>query len=521
MTKSLQVRDSMHTPAPVPHLPPRTIAIVGAGFSGTSVAINLLRLAGREPLHIVLIDRGNVGRGLAFAKRPFPYLLNVPAGRMSASSVDPDGFLEYARRQHPYAGAEDFLPRELYGDYLESSLTAAERTSASCVRLERVRGSVIALERQPRDGALDLLLEDRSRLRADAVVLALGNPPPARLRAAASLVDSPQYVSDPWAQPLRFRGGERVLIVGTGLTMADVTLAAHGMSKGGAQVHAISRHGLLPPTQSNFRPLVSEAASARLLSAAGISLKRLVREARALAEDAQLRGGDWREVIGLVRGLGPRLWAGLNSDERRRFLRHVRCYWDAHRHRLPECTWNTLNEMRRHGKLRIDAGRILRLEHRGPQVRVTWRPRGAGATSTLLVDRVINCTGPDYDLRSGHDRLLRSLLAQGLAQPDPLGLGLLTDERGALQDGRGRGPGRLYYLGPMLRPRHWEVTAVQELRVYAEQLAAHLAAPVAFGDRVTSASPSAGISSVRVPPSSGRTLGAGSVAALRSSASWR
>jgi uncharacterized NAD(P)/FAD-binding protein YdhS len=133
----------------------------------------------------------------------------------------------------------------------------------------------------------------------------------------------------------------------------------------------------------------------------------------------------------------------------------------------------------------------------------------------------VNCTGPDYDLRSGQDRLLRSLLAQGLAQPDPLGLGLLTDEHGALQDGRGRSPGRLYYLGPMLRPRHWEVTAVQELRVYAEQLAAHLAAPVALGDSVTRASPSAGISSVRVPPSSGRTLGAGSAAALRSSASWR
>jgi uncharacterized NAD(P)/FAD-binding protein YdhS len=511
----------MHTPSPIPGLPRRTTAIVGAGFSGTSLAINLLRLAGREPLHLVLIDRGNMGRGLAFAKRSFPYLLNVPAGRMSASSVDPDAFLEYARRRHPRVGAEDFLPRELYGDYLETSLAAAERTAASCVRLDRVRGSVIAVERQPRDGALALLLEDGSRLRADAVVLALGNPPPARLRAAAPLADSPLYVADPWSQPLRFRAEERVLVVGTGLTMADVTLAAHGMSKGSAHVHAISRHGLLPPTQSQFRPLVSEAAAARLMSAAAESVGRLVREVRAQAEDAQLRGGDWREVIGLVRGLGSRLWSRLNGVERRRFLRHVRCYWDAHRHRLPESTWKTLNEMRRQGTLRIDAGRITALERCGPQVQVTWRPRGADSTRTLLVDRVINCTGPDYDLRGGHDRLLRSLLAQGLAQPDPLGLGLLTDERGALQDARGRGPGRLYYLGPMLRPRHWEVTAVQELRVYAEQLAAHLAAPVALGDSVTRASPSAGISSVRVPPSSGRTLGAGSAAALRSSASWR
>src|SRR5580658_9646129 len=77
---------------------PRTIVIVGAGFSGTIVAINLLRLADQRPLRVVLVDRAQAAGGVAYARRPYPYLLNVPAGRMSATSSDPLEFLAFAQR---------------------------------------------------------------------------------------------------------------------------------------------------------------------------------------------------------------------------------------------------------------------------------------------------------------------------------------------------------------------------------------------------------------------------------------
>src|SRR5215468_8619528 len=105
----------------------RTIVIVGAGFSGTAVALHLLRLPHSAPLRIVLIERAQRAGGLAYASREGPYLLNVPAGRMSASSVDPLEFLAYAQRALPTASAEDFLPRELYGQYLEASLLNAAK----------------------------------------------------------------------------------------------------------------------------------------------------------------------------------------------------------------------------------------------------------------------------------------------------------------------------------------------------------------------------------------------------------
>ena len=64
----------------------RTIVIVGGGFSGTVVAANLLRRPPRQPTRLVIVARSEqIGRGVAYAQRSFPFLLNVPAGRMSAN----------------------------------------------------------------------------------------------------------------------------------------------------------------------------------------------------------------------------------------------------------------------------------------------------------------------------------------------------------------------------------------------------------------------------------------------------
>lgn len=496
----------------------RTVVIVGAGFCGTVVAINLLRLAGNQPLRIVLLDRAAIARGVAYARRDFPYLLNVPAGRMSASSLDSNDFLNFARRSRPQAAAADFLPRELYGDYLEWTLSAAERSAAAHVQLHRLHASASALERDARSAQLQVLLGDGRRIVADTVVLALGNLPPTTLAAAQGLPASAPYTADPWDGSLAARAGESLLVVGAGLTMADVVTAAAARTRGRLQIHAISRHGLLPPAQSDFHA-AAPGIDARLL-ACGHSVRQLFRSVRGLAEEAQLRDSDWRAVITQVRALAPRLWEQLPPPERRRFLRHVRSYWDVHRHRLPESSWQTLNELRRAGRLQLHAGRIEALQARGRRIQVRWRARGTSAPATLLVDRVINCTGPDHDVRRSTQPLLRSLLAQGMARRDALGLGLLVDERGALLDARGRDTtGGVFYVGPMLRAQRWEATAVQELRGHAEQLAAHLlASPLAAS--VTSSRPSEGISTVRVlPSSSGRTLGGGSVAAARSAAS--
>src|SRR5258708_17515682 len=118
-----------------------TLIIVGAGFSGTVLAANLLRRPPPEPTDIVLIERGStMGRGVAYAEGELPYLLNVPAARLSADSRDPLQFLRFAQRHMPNADGEDFLPRALYGDYLQDVLLQAERAAPAHTRLLRIVG---------------------------------------------------------------------------------------------------------------------------------------------------------------------------------------------------------------------------------------------------------------------------------------------------------------------------------------------------------------------------------------------
>jgi uncharacterized NAD(P)/FAD-binding protein YdhS len=452
---------------------PGTIVIVGGGFSGTAVAMELLRVS-VHPVRVVLIDRADIARGVAYARRDFQFLLNVPAGRMSANSADPNEFLNFARRRNRHVCSEDFVSRELYGDYLEIALRDAELAAAPHGELRRVCGSVIAVERFPRDTGLRVHLEDRRSINADSVVLALGNPPPATLPGAATLHGSVRYVDDPWKGPPRFRRGETALVVGTGLTMADVVMAARDNTGGNIVVHALSRHGLIPPAQAPLGTPRELHDATALLSAASTSLPRLVRAVRLLALDLERRGGDWRHAIAFVRELAPAIWRRLAVSERQRFLRHVRCYWDMHRHRLPQQVWDSLADMRRTGALHLHSGRLLRLERTGNQIRAHWRARGGQEMQSLTVDRVINCTGPDYDARRSREPLLRSLLAQGTAVADPLGLGLLTDEVGALIDVSGRAAANLHYIGPMLRAARWEATAVAELGEQAVRLARKL-----------------------------------------------
>jgi uncharacterized NAD(P)/FAD-binding protein YdhS len=380
---------------------------------------------------------------------------------------------------YPEADAEDFVPRSLYGDYLQEVLDQAER-SARHLTLHRVFAEVTAITRSPPLDAMDkplvATLADGSSIPADRVVLALGNPPSPVHAWARGLSNHPAYVHDPWRMPKSLRAQDSVLIVGSGLTMVDVALALSLESGEVPMVRTISRHGLLPLGQTIFRPTAVQGSGEVLLSNAS-SIRRVFAATRALSREVEQRGGDWREVVTFVRHLAPELWRTLPSAERRRFLRHAQSYWDIHRHRLPPRMAQRIDHMRRSGRLQIFAGRIRQLVPEGDELRVVWRRRGRGENESFAVNAVINATGPDYAIKRSSDPLVQSLRAQGLVSADDLDLGLRTGPNGACVSADGVPSRDLYYLGPMLRADHWEATAAPELRAHAERLARHLAGP--------------------------------------------
>jgi len=449
-----------------------TLAIVGAGFCGTLAAIWLMRSPLPPRTRIVLVDRpGRFGRGLAYQQGPTDWLLNVPAERMSPFTEKPNDFLEWAQRRDPSIAAGDYLPRTLYGEYLQELLAASESQSPSRARLERVPGSVEKLV--PRGARALLVLDGGRTIRADRVVLALGNAAPAD--PLAELRGLSSYVSDPWKQGWIDALPEkaRVVLLGTGLTTLDITLQL-AQARPKARILAISRHGLLPREQQLPRRAPSGVLQNEVLFSTQAALGRgplsaRLHRFREFISRWTSVGGDWRAVVQGARDSFPTLWRNLDAKERRRFMRHLRVWWDVHRHRVPPRTMERIETLRSSGQLSVAAARLQGCWQDRERASLRWLPRGARRAALDKADAIVNCTGPETNVLRSRCVLIQSLIDQGLARPDDLGLGWQTAEDGRLLDAQGCASSLIYYVGPLLRGSCWEATAVPELRSHVEK----------------------------------------------------
>ena len=242
--------------------PITTIAIVGAGFSGCLVATHLLKTANR-PLVIELIDRSHeIGPGVAYSTHDTSHLLNVSAGKMSAFSDDPGHllrWLDYNRSELAAflpndLNASSFIPRHIYGLYIQSILEEAEAAAPSNVRLERVIDEVVAVEPQAKGKGAIVSLGSGRAFVADKIVLAVGNAP-AVPSASQTKDDDTPYLRHAWSASA-LAGLELdapVLLIGTGLTMMDMVVSLHSRHHQG-KIYAVSRRGLLSLTHRSTKP---------------------------------------------------------------------------------------------------------------------------------------------------------------------------------------------------------------------------------------------------------------------------
>lgn len=459
----------------------RTIVIIGAGFSGTLTAVNLLRRAARavaegsppvhRPVRLVLVERtGRFGAGVAYGTNHCEHLLNVPAARMSAFPDDPDDFLNWARCRRPGVEGYSFLPRRTYREYVEHVLAGARR---ACPQIDVVllKDEVRSVRPDADESSARVEFAESPPVIADRVVLAPGNYAPLDVRAAGDAIyETDYYIRDPWddARCRRIDPARPVLIIGTGLTAVDIVLRLAASGHTGT-IHAVSRHGLMP--QAHRRTPVAPMPSAiEELPAAPRSLLRAVRRR---VREAEQCGGDWRAVVDGLRGPTAAVWQRFTLDQRRQFFRHLRHFWEIHRHRIAPDVAAVFNDHVQSGRVRIHAARIAAYRLTPDGVAVEIHPRAGHERSpiTLDVHRVINCTGPNADFTRVTDPLIRQLIADGWIRPDPLRIGLDCTPRGALIDRDGSPSPILFTVGPPRKPLTWESTAVPELRHQAADLA--------------------------------------------------
>ncbi len=449
----------------------RSVVIVGGGFSGALFGLKLHRACPDWRIAIVEPNK-KIGRGIAYGACGPQHLLNVPVSRMEIG-LNP-GFAQWlAPRKSGIAEAlvesgldlpSAYVPRRLFGDYMEERIAEALSTKAR-TGLVAVRGEAVRLLKDARG----VLLTDGREIEADIVVLALGNLPPRPPGGPDRwLYDTGYFVPDPWAADAfdDLDADEPLLLVGAGLTMVDIALRLSAKGHRGKML-AVSRRGLKPRQHQaggTWAPFLHDK-----IPATPPALTKVIRAEIAKA-DAQ--GVPWQRVFDAARPAIASVWNSWDEKSRNQFLRHLRVRWDIHRHRMAPRIGEAFDGLLTSGELEVVAGRLAGYGEDDGHVETTIALRGGG-TRTFRAGRIINCTGPGGDFDKIAIPLIADMRERRLATPDPLAVGLETNDCAVL-DAAGKPSDWLFALGPLTRPTWWEITAVPEINVQIDRLVAQL-----------------------------------------------
>lgn len=444
------------------------IVIVGGGFSGTAVALHLLRHAPANWQLTIVEPRALLAQGVAYGTDDPAHRINVPASRMQLTDTEQGDFDRWYRalprsEQDSSAATADgniYPQRGAFARYVREKLTQAQRHSAA--RLAHVQDHAVAWQ------AGYITTSRGQRLRADRVVLAISHPAPdapdRRLQRHANVI------ANPWRSGAleAIASDARLAIVGTGLTMADIVATLQRRGHRGPII-AFSRRGLLP------RNNLSAQADDYLPTPQALpnSARGLLHYARQEIQRVARVGIPWQRVLDDLRQRGQSLWQQLSLNEQRRFLRHLRPWWDVHRYRIAPQVAQVLTQWQQSGQLRVVAARLRDVQQNNGALALSLALRQGGA-ETRVVDHIIFATGPSHGELIQSDTLLSQLAERGYLHADALGLGIAVNEHSHVVDVTGQAVPWLYVAGPAARGRFGELMRLPQVAEHAEAVAMRL-----------------------------------------------
>lgn len=448
------------------------VVIIGGGFSGAALAWHLHRTAPHRHDIIIVEPRDEIGRGLAYDSSDPAHRINVPALKMNLDFDEESHFEQwlvasgYPARdpKSVIADVHLFPTRAAFGDYVNAHV----RELGEAVTHRKTKANAVV----PQQSGYRVVCEDGEDIHADTVVLAVCHTPPQVPSPIAALRNHPRCVANPW-QPEALRNvapNDRVLIVGTGLTMADIVASLDRQGHRG-KITAVSRRGLRSQTHAaQFTEPFGDFASDP--SRTTLSLLQHVR--RAIA-DAAREGLSWHPVLDQLRLQGFEIWRALPLRERARLIRHLRPFWDTYRFRIAPQVDEVIVRRIADGTLTIQAASIRAGEHMEQDIAVDLRARRSRTWEPASFDAIVIATGPAHGTVFESNPLLGQIGHDGLARPDPLGLGIDVDLRGRAIGRDGQSAGALYVAGPLARGTFGELMGAPDLARHARNIAESIA----------------------------------------------
>lgn len=441
----------------------KTFTIIGGGATGTLLAVNLIKNGGAQPITVNLIEKNSkLARGVAYSTTNEAHLLNVPANKMGAFPNDVEGFYKWLTAKNHNYFSNDFVPRKIYGEYLQEILSEAVKNAAECIVVNSYNDEAVDISIE--NGQAHIILKSGETVISDKVILAFGNfLPPNPRTVSEEYVSAEKYFQNPWDEKIsqKLDSADEVLIIGTSLTMVDTVLTLFN-SRHQGKITAISTHGWLPAVHELGFVYPSFADELKDKT----KVFDLFKIIRRHAENAEAQNSNWRGVIDSLRPATQSLWINLSDNEKRRFMRHLRRLWDVARHRIPVECREILRQMENSGQLNILKGRVKKIEIASEnKFDVFYQDKNV--SKNIKADAVINCTGSESNFNKLDVPLVKNLLAKNYIQTDSLALGIEAAPNGKISE-------NLYTIGTALKGVLWESTAMPEIRAQASQLAAQL-----------------------------------------------
>ncbi len=459
---------------------PLRIAVIGGGFCGAFFAAQLAEYS-TTPLAISVIEpRARLGGGVAYSSEDPAHRINVPASRMTLFPERPNDFDTWLRQggelqddpEAIWQGSTAFPRRAAFGRYVAELIATRQQTRLHAP-ITHIPGRAIAVRRQGRD--FRLTLHDDRELGVDMIVIATSHPPPGvPSRLAAALAGDPRLIADPWAPDAlaEIPRDAKLVVVGTGLTMADVVASLDRRGHVG-HITAFSRRGQLSRGHAQLPPQAPfERFKALALPVTALGLLQEVRQQVAAAA-----AWPWQSVFDDLRANGQTIWQRLNIAEQRRFLRHLRVFWDTHRYRIAPQAEAVLQRRRQDGSLCVLAATLRDVEPGPEQISLAVQPRHQARDRlvNITAERVVVTTGPEHGAAIERNPILVSMATQGLITSDPLGLGLAVDAKSHAVGANGVSTPDVFVVGPLARGRFGELMGLPQVAEQPDAVAAHLA----------------------------------------------
>jgi uncharacterized NAD(P)/FAD-binding protein YdhS len=492
--------------------PEFTLAIIGGGGACVAFLHHFVASISAEQAQGMRIQvfepRNSVGPGLAYHPDVDSLLLNRVAETMSVCARDFSTFSAWLRWKAHHAEelkavsntdlAEAFVPRAIFGrflsDFFAETCAIARRKH---LQIEVVQARVTAIDKDRRYR----LSAAGTTYIADRVVLAVGNTGPRDhygLDDHYRFIRSPYPISEQIAPTLI---GQRICVIGSGLTAVDVVLSLQALGFTG-QIDMISRSGRLPfvrglpgprhPLQFLTHAALEQLTQGGARQLALRSLLRLLRaELRAIHCDwrtlfrsdndplqhlheevaAATQRRDWQLVLAATNEVIEYAWNALDSADQQTITRHFAKDWLARRAPMPLANALKLKALIETGRLRLLAGDV-RFE--GQQEDLI-KARYAATAETCEYDYVVNATGAAKWVECEQDSgVLWQLQQDGHALRDERGGLQVEFASGALLDRHRQPDPHLRLLGHMTSGTYFFVSSLEMIAKRARHMAEDL-----------------------------------------------